>query len=98
MKTREEILAEIVHKHFENVPVQFKQDFHKGFGEIWKVALLAMKESAEQALDLAAEKVQIKYASYDSNLHNDPEWDLDNDGLFYQIDKESILSLKAQLK
>lgn len=98
MKTREQILAEIVHKHFENVPAQFKQDFHKGFGEIWNVALLAMKESAEQALDLAAEKATFKEIPFDTKLYDHPEWDLDNDGRFYQIDKHSILSLKDQLK
>lgn len=97
MKTREEILAEIVHKHFENVPAQFKQHFHKGFGEIWNVALLAMKESAEQALDLAAEtvKIQINHP-YGQECFFNTEYRDDNVSI--SINKDSILSLKDQLK
>lgn len=90
MKTAEETLAEIVHNHFDLVPLQFKTDFQKGFGENWEVSIKAMQEYAnqvaQQALKDAAENADIDYIP--SKYPYRPDNAI--------IDKESILNTEIQ--
>lgn len=64
-------------------------------------AIAAMKEYAEQEvrkhLEVAAENAKNKSVPFDRNLLNNEEWELDNDGNFFQIDKESITETKIEL-
>jgi len=87
MKTTEDILKEKIQQEY-GFEVTLA-DFYSEFGYITKhdIVMASMKEYAEQALDLAAEKAETTY-SYKESIKD----------TIIVVDKESILKLKEQLK
>lgn len=93
MKTAEETLAEIVHNHFKSLPVQFKSDFQKGFGENWNVALKAMKQYANQVAKQALKDASENATNTYCNCY-EPRYDCDS--TCRSVDKESILETEIK--